>query len=235
MSVDIQVLASGSSGNCYAVDDGSSKIMIDAGVPWKRVQQKLGFKTSGICALLLGHEHSDHAGYISQALRAAIDVYTSGGTASALGLSGHRVHIIKPREAFTVGSFTVLPFQVEHDAAEPLGFVLNSSVTDERLLYLTDSVYSRYTFSGCSRILLECNYALDILNENVKNGTVDMELKKRIIKSHMSLQTVKDLLEANDLSRVEAIYLIHLSDQNSCAERFKREIMELTGKPVIVA
>jgi phosphoribosyl 1,2-cyclic phosphodiesterase len=64
---------------------------------------------------------------------------------------------------------------------------------------------------------------------------VEPALKTRILKSHFSLKNVKKFLLANDLSRVKEIWLIHLSDGNSDAELFKREIQELTGKMVFVA
>jgi phosphoribosyl 1,2-cyclic phosphodiesterase len=64
---------------------------------------------------------------------------------------------------------------------------------------------------------------------------MSVELKNRIIRSHMSLETLKDMLRANDLSKVEAIYLLHLSDGNSDAVRFKREVQELTGKMVFIS
>ena len=83
--------------------------------------------------------------------------------------------------------------------------------------------------------MVECNYSLDILKRNVDAGTVPKELKTRILKSHFSLENVKQFLRANDLSKVQEIWLLHLSDGNSNAERFKREIQELTGKMVFVA
>jgi phosphoribosyl 1,2-cyclic phosphodiesterase len=76
---------------------------------------------------------------------------------------------------------------------------------------------------------------MDILQENVAAGLVPTELKNRLMKSHFSLANVKEFLRANDLSRVQEIWLIHLSDGNSDAARFKREIQELTGKMVYVA
>jgi phosphoribosyl 1,2-cyclic phosphodiesterase len=64
---------------------------------------------------------------------------------------------------------------------------------------------------------------------------VSKALKSRLLKSHFSLENVKQFLRANDLSRVREIWLLHLSDGNSDAERFKREVMELTGKPTYIA
>jgi len=83
--------------------------------------------------------------------------------------------------------------------------------------------------------MVECNYSMDILRENIANGSVPVELKNRLLMTHFSLENVKDFLRANDLSKVQEIWLLHLSEGNSNAARFKREIQQLTGKPVYIA
>ena len=176
----------------------------------------------------------DHSKAVKDIMRAGIDCYISAGTAEALGLSGHRINIVKAKQQFRIGTWTVLPFDTQHDAAEPLGFLL-ANQDGEKLLYATDTYYIRYRFQGLTHIMVEANYSLDILRANVEAGTVDANLKNRIIKSHFSLENVKKFLQANDLSRVQEIWLLHLSDGNSDAERFKREIQSLTGKPVYIA
>ena len=176
----------------------------------------------------------DHSKAVKDIMKAGIDCYISAGTAEALGLSGHRINIVKAKQQFRIGTWTVLPFDTQHDAAEPLGFLL-ANQDGEKLLYATDTYYIRYRFQGLTHIMVEANYSLDILRANVEAGTVDANLKNRIIKSHFSLENVKKFLQANDLSRVQEIWLLHLSDGNSDAERFKREIQSLTGKPVYIA
>ena len=176
----------------------------------------------------------DHSKAVKDIMRAGIDCYISAGTAEALGVSGHRLHIIKTRQQFQLGSWTVLPFETQHDAAEPFGFLLANQAGD-KLLYATDTYYIRYKFHGLTHIMVECNYSLDNLKRNVEAGAVPKELKSRILKSHFSLENVKEFLRANDLSRVQEIWLLHLSDNNSDCERFKREVMELTGKPTYIA
>ena len=158
----------------------------------------------------------------------------SRGTAEALGLSGHRLHIIKAKQQFRIGTWTVLPFDTQHDAQEPLGFLL-ANQDGEKLLYVTDTCYVKYRFHGLTHVAIECNYSLDILKRNVEAGTVPKELKSRILKSHFSLENVKEFLKANDLSKVQEIWLLHMSNGNSDAERFKREVQELTGKPTYIA
>jgi phosphoribosyl 1,2-cyclic phosphodiesterase len=167
-------------------------------------------------------------------MRAGIDCYMSRGTAETLAISGHRLNIIKAKQQFKIGTWTILPFETQHDAAEPLAFLLANQAGD-KLLYITDSFYCRYCFQGLTHIMIEANYSLDILNGNVESGSIPKEMKKRVLRSHMSIETVKEFLKANDLSKVQEIWLIHLSEQNSCEKRFKEEVQKITGKPTYIA
>lgn len=234
--MDIHVIASSSTGNCYRVTDGHTPLLLECGLPFKQIQQRLNFQTSELTGCLITHEHGDHSKAVKGMLKAGIDCYMSQGTSDVLGVNGHRVKIIEARNQFQLGTWTVLPFDVQHDAAEPLGFLLRSGWTNgEKLLYLTDTYYCKYKFRGLNYIMIEANHSYDILNANARSGSVPGEHRNRLIRSHMSLENVKEFLKANDLSRVHAIYLIHLSAGNSDADLFKREVQELTGKPVYVA
>ena len=232
--IEILPLASGSRGNCYWVTDGSTPLLLEAGIRFQDIRKGTGFRVSEIAGVLISHEHQDHSKAVRDVMKAGIDCYMSAGTAEALGISGHRLHIIQARQQFQLGSWAVLPFGTQHDAAEPLGFLLANQY-GEKLLYATDTYYIRYRFRGLTHIAVECNYSMDILRANIEARLVEPALKKRILKSHFSLEHVKEFLKANDLSQVKEIWLLHLSDRNSDAELFKREIMELTGKPVYVA
>ncbi|MGB9662418.1 MAG: MBL fold metallo-hydrolase [Moorellaceae bacterium] len=231
--IEIKPLASGSRGNCYYVTDGVTPLLLECGIPYKDIQRGLDFRVSEVAGCLVSHEHQDHAKAVKDLLRAGIDCYMSQGTKEALGVSGHRIRIIRAREQFTLGSWTILPFDTIHDAAEPLGFLL-ANQAGERLLFATDTAYIKYRFRGLTHIMIEANYDAE-LKDNVAKGIVNAEVEKRIYKSHFSLANVKDFFKANDLRYVQEIWLLHLSDGNSNAERFKREIQELTGKMVFIA
>jgi phosphoribosyl 1,2-cyclic phosphodiesterase len=151
-----------------------------------------------------------------------------------LEVSGHRIHIIKAKQQFRICTWTILPFETQHDARDPLGFLL-ANQDGEKLLYATDTYFIRYRFQGLTHIMIETNYSMDILRANVEAGLVEPALKTRIMKSHFSLENVKKFLQANDLGKVQEIWLLHLSDGNSDADRFKREIQELTGRMVFIA
>ncbi len=231
--IEIRSFASSSAGNAYLVTDGRSPLLLDAGLTIRELKVATGHRLTGLAGCLCTHEHADHSKAAADLMRAGVDVYMSQGTAEALDLTGHRLRIVRALEQVQIGPWAILPFDTIHDAAEPLGFLMATG--KEKVLYLTDTAYCRYRFKGLTHILIECNHALDILNANVENGSVPVAMKRRVMRSHMSLSTVKGFLQANDLSRVQEIHLIHLSDGNSDAGRFKKEIQALTGKPVYVA
>lgn len=231
--MEIEVLASGSKGNCYRISGSSSSLLLEAGVPLKSIRERLDFGLSQAAGCLVSHEHQDHARAVRDLMNAGVDVYATAGTVKALDIESHRLHSVPVKEWFEVEDWEVLAFPTVHDAEESCGFVIRQG--DERLLYLTDSAYSPFRFSGLTRMMIECNYDPEILQRNVDSGALEKVVQRRIVRNHMSLPRLKDFLRATDLSNVRAIYLLHLSDGNSDAERFKREIQELTGKPVYVA
>jgi len=231
--IDIKVLASSSLGNCYHITDGHTPLLIECGVPFKKIQHGCRFRTSEIAGCLISHVHKDHFRAVQDVMKAGIDCWLSPDTKSALGIDSHRLHEFTPLKQFGIGSWQVKAFPLVHDVPN-YGYLMVGS-TGEKLIYLTDTAYSTYKFTGLTHIMCECNYSLDILQANVDSGALPVELKNRLMKTHFSLENVKEFLRANDLSKVWEIYLLHLSDGNSDADRFKREIQEFTGKPVIVA
>ncbi len=231
--MDIQVLASSSRGNCYRVSDGSTPLLLEAGIRFKEIQQKLNFRLSEIAGCLITHEHQDHAKAVKDVMKAGINCYMSYDTAEALGVSGHRVRIAKAREQFQIGTWTILPFDAVHDAKEPLGFLLASG--KEKLLFATDTSYIRYRFKGLTHIMIEANYQREILEHGVEEGLVPVVVRNRIRRSHFDLEHLKEFFKANDLCELQEVWLLHLSENNSDEEQFKREIQEIVGKPVYIA
>jgi len=166
-------------------------------------------------------------------LNLGIEVYTSQGTAG--DLKHHNLKIVESEKQFTVGEFKVLPFATEHDAPLPLGFLIQSNFTKEKILFLTDSYYCKYHFNFVNYIMVESNYTIETLNRNVEEGYIDQAMKNRLLESHMSLENCKKFLKATDLSKCSQIVLLHLSDSNSDSRRMVKEIYEQTGIETIVA
>jgi len=100
---------------------------------------------------------------------------------------------------------------------------------------MTDTFMSEHTFPGLNHIIIEANFADDILEENIRNGSVHPSMRPRLMQTHMEISTTINVLKANDLTNVINIVLSHLSSGNSDEERFIREVREATGKLVFAA
>lgn len=229
---EIKIIGSSSKGNSYLLLTGKDTLMLECGVKYKDIFAALNFKIKSIIGCLCTHEHKDHAGFVKDVIKSGIDVYSSAETFKAIGIQSHRVKPVTAGQQFKVGSFTVLPFNTKHDAANPFGFLIQHE--NEKLIFATDTYYIPYKFRGLTRIMVECNYSRAIVDENLRQGFIDRAQVKRLFKSHFSLERVKEFLAANDLSKIQRIYLMHLSNRNSNAELFQSEIEKLTGIPVEV-
>lgn len=232
--IRINVLSSGSKGNACLINDGHTLLLLDAGISIKHIRRGTGFNVSDIAGCLITHEHQDHSKACPELARMGIDIYSGGGTLEALNAVGHRYIPVTSMKPFVVGTYHIMPFDVKHDAAEPLGYHIYSRATNDKLLYLIDTAYIRYKFEGLTYIIAECNHGNSELLTNVQNGVIDQDLAIRITRNHMSVERLINFLESNDLSKVKEIHLVHLSDNNSNEERFKQLVQKSTGVPVFV-
>lgn len=237
----LRILASGSAGNCCVLDNGKDALVIEAGVKMQEVKQALDFDISRVNGCIVSHEHLDHSGYMNDFLKARIPVYASAGTIEAVkgkmkinDYSLSMLRTLAKGKSHAIGSFKVIPFDVQHDCADPLGFLIQHPDMGVAL-FATDTYYLKYRFQGLNQILIECNYRDDILTENIREGRIPGLLLQRTLQSHMSYDTCLSTLKANDLTEVHNIVLIHLSDGNSNALEFEEGIREATGKAVHVA
>lgn len=231
----LKILGSGSSGNCYILEGKEETLILEAGLTYKKIQEGLNYDTRKVKGCLISHEHGDHSKAVKDLIKNGIDIYMSNGTIKALELEeGHRVNSLAPGRLEEVGGFKVLPFDTKHDALEPLGFLVQHKEMG-KLLFITDSYYSKYRFKDVDHMLVECNYKKSILKENINNGIITNWLGERIMKSHFELDNVKEFLKTSDLDKTKNIVLIHLSSQNSDRKLFKEEIERATGRQTFVA
>ena len=235
--IEITAIASGSTGNAYLLDDGAGhKLLLECGVPFKALLKALDFNLIQLSGCLLTHEHKDHSKCVKDLLKHGVRVYTSKGTARALGIDDHwnfkaATELLEQR---VDSAWTFVPIRAEHDAAEPFIYLIKSRFAKAHILFATDTYYIRYKMpDDLTHIMLEVNYSMEHLNENIADGVVDAGRKKRILHSHMNLQTAKEFFQANKFPNLEQVYLIHLSEDNSEEARFIKEIEEITGVPVM--
>lgn len=227
--MDFTAFYSSSAGNLYRVRSLGRSILLECGVQLPKIKQALGHVLD-VEACLITHSHLDHARSAADLLRLGVDIYCSLETSGALALKdlSHRMHFVRSGQQFEAGPFTVMPFSVEHDVPGSLGFLISDG--HDKLLFAIDTAYIGPRFKGLTCICIECNWS-----EKTLSPSLDPYVKRRLLKSHMSLETCKTFLTAQDLSTVQGIHLLHLSEGNGDAELFKREIQALTGKPVYMA
>ena len=229
-------LSSSSIGNGYMLQASSGQVLIiEAGVRLKQVKKALDFDLTGIIGLICSHGHNDHARYVREYLQAGIRCYMNEETrkAQANGSNFSNIRIVKEEEQRAIGEFIIKPFLLEHDV-ENFGYLIHHHESGF-ICFITDTQYCSPRFPGLNQILIEANYSDKIINEKLLDGTAKLYVRDRVLTYHMEIETTKAFLQANDLSKVANIVLLHLSMGNSNQDQFRKEVTALTGKPVFIA
>lgn len=217
-------LASSSKGNAYMVSDGDTIIMLECGMTYKRLQQKARYVLQTVSACFVTHEHNDHALGAKMLLKHGMPVYMSERTARALDLQD--AEIVDVNKTVRIDTLRVMPFKVYHDAAQPVGYIIDDPRAQERMLFATDTRNLDVAPSGLTMIAVECNYE----DEIIARSSMHEKLKERIRHTHFEVNDVIKYLHKLDLTRCERIYLMHLSAKHSNEIRWKeRFVREFPG------
>jgi phosphoribosyl 1,2-cyclic phosphodiesterase len=213
-------------------------VLVDLGLNLRDTErrlERLGLEPRDICAILVTHEHGDHAcGVFEFAAAHSTAVYLTHGTLAAMRaegkvLDGVRLTIVNARQSFFVEGMQVLPFTVPHDAREPVQYVLSDG--NSKLGALTDigasTAHVEQVLSGLDALVLECNYDLDML----WSGTYPKWLKQRIAGpfGHLDNRDSERLLGALDRSRLKHVICAHLSQQNNRPELARAALARAMG------
>ena len=232
-------LASSSAGNAYIVDDGETMVLIECGVSHRKLQQlcrSAGHRLTDMAACLVSHEHKDHARCFDKLLDSGIPVWCSDGTAEALGEERLDAFHLPPGANVGVmerfGTLKVVPFRTLHDAARPLGFLIQSDTDGGKLVFATDTVNLRYRFPGVSILAVEANYAEDILSLCTH---IPEKVIRRIRNSHMEIGTLCGWLSTLELGQCRQIFLLHLSDNTSHEARFVQQVEAVAPGILVLA
>lgn len=232
--MELKVIGTGSAGNCYVLTDSrGGRLMLEAGVSLPDTLRELQFDTSRMAGIVLTHEHGDHAKYASAWAKRGQRIYSSSGTFEAItdGSMYWNIAInpVKPGETYNIGSYTVKPFKVKHDAREPLGYLIAHS--ENKICFITDASACGARTKGVNTFLIECNYDIDSLNQS----DIAESLRARIYNAHFSLGACKDFLKKQNLSACKQIVIIHASGDRLEKDKVVTELQAMTGIPVIVA
>ncbi|MFD2158810.1 MBL fold metallo-hydrolase [Rubritalea tangerina] len=218
------VLGSGSGGNSTILECGNERVLLDAGLSAKQLSlrlEALDIEPDSLTAILLTHEHSDHAKGVDVLLRKrAIPVYANAMTKEALqwGLkSSIQWKVFHTGQDFRIGEMEVHPFPIPHDAAEPVGFTVTAGGTKFGLVtdvgYVTQAM--RMHLREAHALFVESNYDEALLEADTKRPWAT---KQRIASRHGHLSNTQagELIADVGCERLKSVVLGHLSGDCNC-------------------
>lgn len=224
-------LGSGSKGNGTLIESGKTRILVDCGFSLSETEfrlHRLGCPPQSLTAILVTHEHGDHAGGVGRlSRRYNIPVWLTVGTYHAMRDTRFaQMHYINMHQPLAIHDLHVTPFPVPHDAREPCQFVFSDGA--HRLGLLTDvgslTPLIVQTLQGLDSLLLECNYDAHML----ENSEYPPSLKARVAGRYGHLNNLQscELLRQLDLSRLQHLIGMHLSENNNLPEYAYRALCD---------
>ncbi len=223
----IATLASGSSGNCTVVSDGSRHVLIDAGISCRRILEgltNLEINPVDLSAILITHEHTDHIGGLTNLLKKiAVPIYAPEPTLNAMmsrvtNLKRDQCWTFAPGECFALEDLIIETFANSHDAASPVGYTITSG--DRKMGLCTDTgVITQAAWKaikGCGVFVGEMNHDIPMLQK----GPYPAMLKARILgdKGHLCNEVGAQLAVHAAESGCRHVLMAHLSEENNTPE-----------------
>lgn len=220
------VLGSGSGGNAAVVECGGLRLMIDAGLSGKQLSLRLrqvGIEPESLDGVLLTHEHGDHVRGLKVFLKQnPVPVYATAATARVVreaGIEGGQWKIFEAGQAFSLGATHIESFAIQHDAVDPVGFVVGDET--RRLGFLSDAGFVTRSMTerlrGLRGLFVEANYDEDLLEADTKRP---WSIKQRISSrhGHLSNNQVADLIRDIAHPALGRVVLGHLSSDCNTPE-----------------
>jgi phosphoribosyl 1,2-cyclic phosphodiesterase len=218
-------LGSGSKGNAWVVEKNATRVLIDCGFGVRDMSvrlARLGLVPADVSAILITHEHSDHArGAARYAARHGCPVWLTPGCRTMLDAMGETIAPVREVDSqgvFAVGDIQFSPYPVPHDAREPVQYVATDGARRWGLLtdagHVTEHMVAM--LDGCDALALECNHDVDRL----RRGSYPQALKARILGryGHLDNAAAANLLGRLDGRRLQHVVAAHLSEENNTPE-----------------
>lgn len=217
----VSMLASGSKGNATFIRCGRTKILVDAGISCRRIEQGLkrySCSLSDLDAIFITHEHADHVNGLATILKKAdVPVYTTLETWQNMGqkIREYSQHFVRLTRRVSLKDIQVVPFLISHDAARPVGYTIYHG--DSKITLATDLGYISSDVEAAAAyadiLILEANHDEEML----KNGPYPYALQKRILSrwGHLSNKTAAEFLARVPAKGVMRVLLAHRSEKNN--------------------
>lgn len=244
MTLNISVLASGSTGNAFYIGTEKEKILVDAGLSGKQLErlfQEAKLDPKEITKILVTHEHSDHIkGLGIMARKYNLPIYANEKTWKAMEGSIGKLTLdqkfaFELEQTKTFGDIDVESFGVSHDAAEPMFYTFHHEgkkvalVTD--LGYVSERI--KKTVEGADVLVFEANHDVSML----QMCRYPWNVKRRILGDYGHVSNEDCALALEDIigDQTKRIYLAHLSKDNNMKELARMSVenqLRTAGFPI---
>lgn len=230
MKVDI--LASGSSGNCIAVRSGESIILVDAGIAKTKIEKRLldvGIRPDKINAILITHAHVDHIKGLPLANKYLIPVMA--GREEWRSIEGVKNSWnINAGNEFKVGEFTVKSFRTHHDAYDPVGYTIKDG--DKKVSVCLDTGHVDESMieamDNSDIYIIEANHDPKMVEASDYPDSVKARIVSEV--GHLSNKQTADTLYRLVQGKGEKIYLTHLSSKNNMPALAQMTVVKALSK-----
>lgn len=213
------VLGSGSGGNSAVLECDGVRLMIDAGLSAKQLTlrlQLLGIDPASLDGILLTHEHGDHVRGLKVFLKKhPLPVFATAQTAHIVretGLDGVLWKTFESGQTFAISGSQIRSFAIQHDAVDPVGFVIGSAT--RKMGFVSDAGHVTRSMTeslrGLHGLFVEANYDDGLLEADTKRPWA---IKQRISSRHGHLSNEQVTALIRDIAHAELgrIVLGHLS------------------------
>lgn len=220
------LLGSGSSGNATLIVGGGATVLIDCGLTFKQLclrAEAIGQSLDDLDAILITHEHGDHVNGLSVLKkRLNVPVYMSYGTREYLPKKVRDIEGIRPfdsGETIAIGGLSFHSYAVAHDAADPVGYVVQYG--NQRLGVAGDmghvSTLVKQRLRDCHALIVESNYCPDMLLRSPYPPSIRQRIDSR--HGHLSNPDACSLINSVAHEGLRLVVLTHLSAENNDPEK----------------
>lgn len=235
-------LGSGSKGNCIYIGSSATKILIDVGLSCKAIVERLqviGVDATEIAAIMITHEHIDHIrGLATFSKKYGVPICANSDTAAAIesyfGVS-FKFKIFTTGERFSFGDIDFLPFSVQHDAVDPVAFVvwvegLKLGICAD-LGFVTPSVKKHLAY--CDYLYIEANHEPSMVHASARPLVYKQRVLGRL--GHLSNEQCAELVRDIYHPQLRHIHLAHLSSECNAPLRALERVQSMCIAPVAIA
>lgn len=224
MSMKFSILASGSTGNAMVVENDKVKLLVDAGLSGKKIEELMVERQTtcnSLDAILITHEHSDHIkGLGPVARKYNLPIYANEKTWVELDkqigkIDEDKKRVLHTGDSLDFDTLRVESYPISHDAADPVGYCFYSG--EQKLSLVTDLGYVspkvREKVADSDVLILESNHDIELL----RVGSYPWNVKRRILgdTGHLSNQAAGEALGELISSKTKRVYLAHLSREHN--------------------